>query len=315
MRPRRELVTTMKTKNDIHGLLLLDKPIGISSNAALQKTKRLFNAKKAGHTGSLDPLATGMLPICFGEASKFTQFLLDADKTYETTAKLGVVTDSGDAEGQVIERREINDVSLEKINSVLEKFRGAQSQIPPMFSALKQQGKPLYELARAGISVPREPRKVIIHQLDLVDFSGDEMSLIVRCSKGTYIRSLVEDIGLALGCGAHVVVLRRTAVAGFDAEKMVTMDKLLDLSDAKKEKELIESLMPVDSLVSYLPAIQLNQHDTVAIKKGQSVKNGDPTNYGSESTLIRLYNSENQFIGLGELSPEGMLKPKRLLKT
>lgn len=304
----------MKTKNDVNGLLLLDKPIGLSSNAALQKSKRIFNAKKAGHTGSLDPLATGMLPICFGEATKFTQFLLDADKTYETTAKLGVITDTGDAEGQVIERREIYDISLEKIKAVLEKFRGEQSQIPPMYSALKQQGKPLYELARAGISVPREARKINIHQLDLVSFLGDELSLVVRCSKGTYIRSLVEDIGLALGCGAHVVVLRRTAVAGFDAEKMVTMEKLQALSEAKQEKELIESLMPVDSLVSYLPSIQLNQENVVSLKKGQCIKNVDTKNYGSELTLVRVYDSESQFIGLAELSPEGVLKPKRLLR-
>ncbi len=304
----------MKTKNDINGLLLLDKPIGLSSNAALQKSKRIFNAKKAGHTGSLDPLATGMLPICFGEATKFTQFLLDADKTYETTAKLGAITDTGDAEGQVIERREINDISLEKIKAVLEKFRGEQSQIPPMYSALKQQGKPLYELARAGISVPREPRKIIIHQLDLVSFSGDELSLVVRCSKGTYIRSLVEDIGFALGCGAHVVVLRRTAVAGFDAGKMVTMENLLAFSEAKQEKELLDALLPVDSLVSYLPSIQLNLENVVSLKKGQCIKNVDTKNYGSELTLVRVYDSESQFIGLAELSLEGFLKPKRLLR-
>lgn len=302
-------------KNSINGLLLLDKPLGLSSNAALQKAKRIFNARKAGHTGTLDPLATGMLPICFGETTKFTQFLLDADKTYETTAKLGVITDSGDSEGQVIERREIADVSLEKVNAALEKFRGEQNQIPSMFSAIKQQGTPLYELARAGISVPREPRKITIHQLELVNFSSDEISLVVRCSKGTYIRSLVEDIGLELGCGAHVTALRRTAVADFKIEKMVTLESLLALSEKKLEEELFETLLPVDSLVQYLPAIQLYQQDVDSLKKGQRVKIVEAKKYGSESELVRVYDPENQFIGLCEIHSDGLLKPKRLLST
>ncbi len=304
-----------KTKINVDGLLLLDKPLGLSSNAALQKVKRLFNARKAGHTGSLDPLATGMLPICFGEATKFTQFLLDADKTYETTAKLGVITESGDAEGQVIETREVKDISLEKINAVLEKFRGESHQIPPMYSALKQKGKPLYELARAGISVPREPRKINIHQLELVQFSRDELSLSVVCSKGTYIRSLVEDIGLALGCGAHVSVLRRTSVADFESNKMVTVDELVALSEVQKEKEMLETLLPVDSLVSYLPVIQLNTQDVISVRKGQRIQCTHDKNYGSDVTLVRVYDPQNHFIGLCELSSEGYLKPTRLLAT
>lgn len=295
----------------INGLLLLDKPIGITSNGALQEVKRLFNARKAGHTGSLDPLATGMLPICFGDATKFTQFLLDADKTYETTAKLGVITDSGDADGNVIERRDIGEISLDQLHSILEKFRGDQLQVPSMFSAIKQQGKPLYELARQGIEVPREPRPITIHKLELLNFEGDEFSLVVQCSKGTYIRSLVEDIGLALGCGAHVIALRRTAVSYFTAEKMQRIEVLRKLAENNDWDQLNSLLQPVDAILQFMPELQLSEQAAFYLQRGQAVDASEAKAPGE----VRLYDHHHAFLGVGTVEPDGRVHPRRLIDT
>ncbi|WP_373820062.1 tRNA pseudouridine(55) synthase TruB, partial [Glaesserella sp.] len=219
-----------KKGRDVHGVFLLDKPQGVSSNDIMQKVKRLFQANKAGHTGALDPLATGMLPICLGEATKFSQFLLDADKRYLVTAKLGERTDTSDADGQIVQTRDVS-VTEQEILSALDSFRGEIMQVPTMFSALKHQGKPLYEYARAGITIEREARPITIFELKFVEYQVPYLTLEVHCSKGTYIRTLVDDLGESLGCGAHVVMLRRLSVANYPMDKMITIDDLQNLSE------------------------------------------------------------------------------------
>ncbi|MGL5366232.1 MAG: tRNA pseudouridine(55) synthase TruB, partial [Plesiomonas shigelloides] len=224
---------------DVHGILLLDKPQGITSNDALQKVKRLYNANKAGHTGALDPLATGMLPICLGEATKFSQYLLDSDKRYRVIAKLGQRTDTSDSDGEVIQERPVQ-VTAEQLDEALTHFRGDLQQIPSMYSALKYEGKPLYEYARQGIEVPRESRPITVYELTLIRFEGDEVELEVHCSKGTYIRTIVDDLGERLGCGAHVIYLRRLAVATYPMERMVTLEQV----EALLEKARAEDISP-----------------------------------------------------------------------
>ncbi len=295
----------------VNGILLLDKGLGISSNGALQEVKRLFNARKAGHTGSLDPLATGMLPICFGDATKFSQFLLDADKAYETTAKLGVITDSGDAEGEVIERREVGQISPERLSEVLHQFRGDQLQTPSMFSAIKQNGRPLYELARQGIQVPREPRPITIFDLVLTNATPDELTLSVRCSKGTYIRSLVEDIGLALGCGAHVIALRRTAVAHFTQENMVRVELLQEFAQKNDWDALNHLLQPVDAILGAMPELHLSEQAAFYLQRGQTVDVPETNSHGD----VRLYDHHQHFLGVGCFEASGRVQPKRLIST
>ncbi|MDX5472853.1 MAG: tRNA pseudouridine(55) synthase TruB, partial [Marinobacter sp.] len=222
---------------EVDGILLLDKPAGITSNDALQQVKRIYAAAKAGHTGALDPLATGMLPICLGEATKFSQFLLEADKRYRVVAKLGERTDTSDADGEVVERRPVN-VSAGELIEALDHFRGDIEQVPSMYSALKYQGKPLYQYAREGIEVPRESRPITVYELKLIRFEGDEVELEVHASKGTYIRTIVDDLGERLGCGAHVTVLRRLAVAGYPAERMLTLEQLQCILDNCKANDV-----------------------------------------------------------------------------
>lgn len=291
----------------VDGVLLLDKPLGITSNAALQIVKRLYCAQKAGHTGSLDPLATGLLPICFGEATKYSQFLLDADKRYEVTAKLGVITDSGDADGKVIEEREVESITPEQFAAILSTFHGEIEQVPSMFSALKFQGKPLYELARQGISIERKSRKIQIYEAQCTELTPTTFSLQVYCSKGTYIRSLVEDIGLALGCGAHVIKLRRTGAGPFVAPEMHTLESLQQL-DAENLDKL---LLPVDALLASLPILTLSESAAAMIQQGKKVevKNARQT----EQTC--LYNSEGIFIGVGAVDERGMISARRLIRT
>ncbi len=236
----------------LDGVLLLDKPVGLSSNDALIKAKRLLNAKKAGHTGTLDPFATGLLPLCFGEATKFSQDLLEADKTYETVVHLGVKTSTADTEGEVLETREVA-VTREQIEVVLERFRGEIEQVPPMHSALKRDGKPLYEYARQGITLERQARKVTIHALELLGYEAPYLRLRVTCSKGTYIRVLGEDIGAALGCGAHLQALRRTGVGNLTLDGCVTLEQLMAVEEAQR----VAMLAPVDALLSSFPAVSL----------------------------------------------------------
>ncbi|MDF5329692.1 tRNA pseudouridine(55) synthase TruB [Vibrio parahaemolyticus] len=299
----------------INGVILLDKPTGISSNDALQKVKRIYFAEKAGHTGALDPLATGMLPICLGEATKFSQFLLDSDKRYRVIAKLGERTNTSDSDGEVVETRPV-DVTLEKLEACIEKFRGESDQVPSMFSALKYQGKPLYEYARKGIEVPRESRKITVYEIILHRFEGDEVEMEVHCSKGTYIRTIVDDLGEMLGCGAHVTMLRRTAVAKYPYEKMVTLEQLNELLEqAHREeiapRELLDPLlMPMDTAVEDLPEVNLVPELADMVQHGQPVQVlGAP-----EQGALRLTMGEERlFIGVGEMNDDGKIAPKRLV--
>ena len=293
---------------NISGFLLLDKPAGISSNKALQIVKRLFKARKAGHTGSLDPIATGMLPICFGEATKFSRFLLNADKVYEVVARLGIKTDTGDTEGQVLHRLPLPSLTNEKIDAVLAKFLGDIEQIPPMYSALKHKGKRLYELARQGIEVERPPRQVSIYALQLIAHTKDTLSLRVHCSKGTYIRTLVEDIGDVLCCGAHVEVLRRLEVGHFQSSEMYDLPQLEAIA-AKDVGQLDQCIFPVEALLTMYPAIHVDASGRQRLYYGQNIHlpKTHPTGW------VRLYDDKAQFLGLGEVLMADQLVPRRLL--
>lgn len=285
----------------VDGVLLLDKPLGLSSNAALQQAKRRLNAAKAGHTGTLDPLATGLLPLTFGEATKFSQMLLDADKVYEAVVRFGSETDTGDAEGQVIATAAV-DFSRVQLDAAIAALRGEIEQIPPMYSALKRDGKPLYEYARAGIEVERAPRRVIIHALDCLAFDGEEATLRVHCSKGTYIRTLATDLGRALGCGAHLTALRRTAIGAFSIGQAVTPEAL---EAAERPETLLE---PVDALIAAYPRLDLDEASGAAMMQGREVT------AAGEPGLLRLYSGE-RFIGLGERFADGRIASRRLIAT
>ncbi len=287
----------------VDGVLLLDKPLGLTSNDALQKARRLFSAAKGGHTGTLDPLATGLLPLCFGEATKFSADLLDADKTYEAILKLGVTTDSGDAEGAVTGTVAV-DVAESEIFSVLPRFVGDIRQIPPMHSALKRNGRPLYELARQGIEVERAPRPVTVYAIDCLGFAGDLLSMRVACSKGTYIRVLAADIGHALGCGAHLTALRRTRVGDLELAGAVTLAELEALDEAGRAGRL----QPVDALLRSLQAM------TVAGEAAERFRHGNPVDLQPGlGGKIRVY-ADGRLIGVGEPGSDGRLWPKRLVQ-
>lgn len=293
---------------DIQGILLFDKPIGMSSNAALQEVKRLFFAQKAGHTGSLDPLATGLLPICFGHATRVSSFLLDADKQYEVVCQLGVTTTTGDAEGEVKETSDIPELSAGQVDELLQsEFTGRIEQIPPMHSALKHNGQRLYDLARQGIEVEREARAVTIHALHLQNLQGDKLTIHVHCSKGTYVRTLVEDIGKALGTGAHVVQLRRTAVSPFNEPNMVNIEQLRDLKE-NNVKGLDQLLLPVESALAQFPDIHLNEDATFYLRQGQAIQ----VPRAPTSGWVRLYAGDDSFIGMGVIQDDGKVAPKRL---
>ena len=287
----------------VDGVLLLDKPLGLTSNDALQKARRLFSAAKGGHTGTLDPLATGLLPLCFGEATKFSADLLDADKTYEAVLKLGVTTDSGDAEGAVTATAAVDTVESD-IFSLLPRFVGDIRQIPPMHSALKRDGRPLYELARQGIEVERAPRAVTVHAIDCLGFAGGLLTLRVACSKGTYIRVLAADIGQALGCGAHLTALRRTRVGDLDLAGAVTLAEL----EALDEAERAGCLQPVDALLRNLPVV------SVAGEAAERFRHGNPVDLQPGlGGKIRVY-ADGRLIGVGEPGSDGRLWPKRLVQ-
>lgn len=290
----------------VDGILLLDKPQGLSSNAALQTVKRLFHAAKAGHTGALDPLATGMLPLCFGEATKFSQFLLDSDKGYRVIGKFGERTDSGDSTGEVIESKPVK-VSNKQLEKALEKFRGDIMQIPSMFSALKHQGQPLYKYARKGIEIERPARPVTVYELELLRFDGDEVELFIECSKGTYIRNIIDDLGQELGCGAHVTMLHREFVADYPVEQMVTLQQLED--DREQQLSLDDYLLPIDSAVLHLDSAELDTESADYFCHGQ------PINYPNltEGELIRVYDEEQNFLGIAEVDDQDMLAPKRIV--
>jgi len=297
-----------KGKN-INGILLLDKPFGLSSNTALQKARYLLQAKKAGHTGSLDPLATGVLPICFGEASKVTPFLLDSNKSYTCTAQLGETTTTGDKEGDVLQTRKIKPFTPNELEAVLNNFRGDITQVPPMYSALKHNGQPLYKLARQGIEIKRKERAVTIFELDLLEQTADTITLHIKCSKGTYIRTLAQDIGEVLGCGAHLSMLRRTEVEPFDCKNLMTISDLENL--IKEEKNPEDFLLPIDSALPSHPSLTLQDDELKRIKCGLKVSRRDIPN----TQIIRLYDKENTFIGIGRLSSDKQLTARRLMRT
>lgn len=298
---------TKKGRN-VHGVLLLDKPAGMTSNGALQIVKRMFNARKAGHTGSLDPLATGVLPLCLGEATKISGFLLDAAKGYRAVFKLGVRTDSGDADGAVIATSLVGALNLDSINSVLARFVGPIVQIPPMHSAIKQNGVPLYKLAHQGVAVERQPRSVTIHELTLLRFENDALEVAVHCSKGTYIRVLAEDIGAALGCGAHVAQLRRDFAGPYNLSQTVTLQQLQD--DLQQGSEVLDRrLLPMDSALADWPGVKLSDDAAYFLKRGQTVF----IPRTSERGLVRLFNSQMNFLGIGQVQDDGRVAPRRLV--
>jgi tRNA pseudouridine55 synthase len=288
----------------VDGVLLLNKPVGITSNAALQKAKWLLNAKKAGHTGTLDPFADGLLPLCFGEATKFSAYLLDADKHYRAVQQLGVTTTTGDPEGEVLCRAEVH-ASCADIAAVLPRFVGEIEQIPPMHSALKHQGRPLYEYARAGIEIDRPPRKVTIRSLDMSECAPPRVVLEVQCSAGTYIRTLAQDIGAVLGCGAHLTALTRLGSGGFTLEQAHTLAELEAIEPAQRHA----LLLPADCLVAHLPAVQLDDAEAEALRQGRSIAYA-----ATEPGLIRAYTASNTFIGLVN-ADAGQLVPRRLVAT
>lgn len=293
----------------LDGVFLLDKPLGLSSNQALQRVKRLFQAKKAGHTGSLDPLASGMLPLCFGEATKFSQFLLDSDKTYRVTFKLGETTATGDAEGEVIAQHPV-EVSEAQLNTVLEKFVGKVKQIPSMFSALKYQGQPLYKLARQGIEVSRPEREITVYSLKLLAYEDVFVTLDVHCSKGTYIRTLAEDVGKELGCGAHVTSLRRLGVGPYIETQMISLPALEKIAEEGLE-QLAPLLMPIETLLSDCPTINLTEATTFYIRRGQAVVIPHAPTEG----WVKLIAQGGRFLGMGLVLSDGRIAPKRLIST
>lgn len=299
-----------RIRRNVSGIILLDKPLGFTSNAALQKVRWLLNAEKAGHTGSLDPLASGVLPLCFGEATKFSQYLLDSDKGYETVMQLGQTSSTGDAEGEILRTRDVT-VGRADIEAVLPQFRGEISQIPPMYSALKRDGQPLYKLARAGEVVEREPRSVTITRLELLECEGTRVRLSVGCSKGTYIRTLVEDLGEVLGCGAYVAELRRTHAGPFELAQTVTLEELEQAHAEGGNEALDRFLMPSDSGLQDWPLLQFSEHSSFYWLHGQPVRSPDAPKFG----MVRVQDHNGRFIGIGEVSEDGRIAPRRLIRS
>jgi tRNA pseudouridine55 synthase len=287
---------------NVHGILLLDKRSGISSNHALQEVKRLFNANKAGHTGSLDPLATGLLPVCLGAATKVSELLLNDNKRYQAVIQLGIRTDTGDMEGTIVETLPVPELKLTDIQAVLHQFTGAIDQIPPMYSALKQGGKKLYELARAGLTVVRPVRCITIYELVLLHFHNDKLELEVHCSKGTYIRTLAEDIGLALGCCATVKALRRIHTGDFRIEQAISFEQLQQLDD----QQMLGKLLAVDAPLQSFPAVYLDERQSDRVKQGQILNISE-----NLTGTVRVYCAD-EFLGLGEIRLDGKLAPKKM---
>jgi tRNA pseudouridine55 synthase len=299
---------TARDPRPVSGVLLLDKPVGWTSNAALQAVKRLYRAEKAGHTGSLDPLASGLLPICLGEATKLSGWLLEADKVYRFTCRLGATTTTGDAEGEILVTRPVGPLNPERVEAALRRFTGAIQQTPPMYSALKRNGQPLYKLARQGIEVERAPREVTIHALRLLRLDSEELECELRCSKGTYVRTLAADLGEALGCGAHVTALRRIAVEPYDAARMVTLEALRERAE-QGLATLDEVLLSADSALPDWPAVRVRGDAAFYLRQGQPILVPRVPTRG----WVRLYEGEERFLGIGEILDDGRVAPRRLL--
>ncbi len=296
---------------NLSGILLLDKPHGVTSNGALQRVKSLFFANKAGHTGSLDPIATGILPVCFGDATKFSGFLLNADKSYLAECQLGVVTRSGDSEGEIVSERPVGVLTEEQIEAALAQFEGDIEQIPPMHSAIKVNGQPLYKLAHQGIEVEREPREITVYGMELVTYDDQQHKLVIRvhCSKGTYVRTLVEDIGEVLGCGAHVSALRRTALGPYHEQDLYTMDQLETIHQEQRREGLDALLLPLDSAVAEYETVILDQDSSYYLRQGQPVQSSAAPVEG----WVRIYDMSERFLGVGEIDQDGRVAPRRLV--
>lgn len=298
-----------KRGRNVSGILLLDKPVRLTSNDALQRVKWLYMAQKAGHTGSLDPLATGLLPICFGAATKVSAFLLDADKHYWARVRLGINTTTADAEGEVTQERPVPAISEARLLQVLDQFKGEISQLPPMFSALKHQGERLYNLARQGIEVEREPRQVTIHRLNLLSFASPEIEIEVHCSKGTYVRTLAEDIGELLGCGGHLSALRRSGVGPYsEANGLATLDQIEALAQEERFEAMDQLILPLDSALRDWPEVRLTADGAFYLKSGQAVL----VPKAPTSGWVRIYDELNRFIAAGEIQDDGRVAPRRL---
>ena len=293
---------------NVKGVLLLDKPPGLTSNDALQKVKLLYGARKAGHTGSLDKAASGLLPLCFGEATKFSGFLLNADKHYHTQFRLGIQTSTGDAEGEVVFQGETGKLSRKLVETVLARFLGTVMQVPPMFSALKHKGQRLYKLAHQGLEVEREPREITVYGMDLLGYRDDVLELEIRCSKGTYIRTLAEDIGKELGCGAHVVALRRIGAGPFSDANLRTLPELESIAESGTAG-LDELLLGIDSVVQDMPSVHLVESVAYYLCQGQPVMVPKAPTRG----MLRIYADDDRFLGVGEVLADGRVAPKRLL--
>ena len=305
------MVQFKRIKRPVNGVLLLDKPLGFSSNQALQKVKWLYQAAKAGHTGTLDPLATGLLPLCFGEATKFSHYLLDAKKSYHATVKLGATTTTGDAEGEVLSRAEVS-VTQDQLQKVIRQFIGDITQVPPMYSALKFEGKALYEYAREGVDIERVARAVTILDIQLIRFQGDVAEITVTCSKGTYIRTLAEDIGAALDCGAHLIGLRRTATADYQLHDAITVEQLEVMSLPDRDAQLLA----VDSALQNMPEIHVDADSAFYLMQGQSIwLSGVVTKHIHAAEDFRLYGASGEFLGLGKQLEDGKIAPKRLVNS
>jgi len=299
-----------QTGRDVSGILLLDKPIGISSNDALQQVKRLYNARKAGHTGSLDMAASGLLPICLGQATRLSGFLLDADKHYQAVCRLGLTTSTGDAEGEVLETAAVPELTGEQVREALGRFTGTIEQVPPMHSAIKHKGQPLYKLAYQGIEVERKPREVTIHALELLGMGDETLELEIRCSKGTYIRTLAEDIGKELGCGGHVQSLRRLGAGPFTLADAFTLEELK--AKAAEPGSLDALLLPMDDALQHWPEVRLAKESAYYMSMGQAVQ----VPHAPTSGWVRLYNADDaRFMGVGRVLADGRIAPKRLLQA
>ena len=306
-----EQKSRVKSLRDVDGIVLLDKPRGISSNGALQQLKRAFGARKAGHTGNLDVLATGLLPICFGEATKICAFLLDVDKSYAAEFQLGVVTNTGDSEGEVIRRDTAFTVDLASVERAVAAFRGEIQQVPPMFSALKHNGQPLYKLARQGIEVERKPRTVVIRRFEVMGLVGDRLEVEVGCTKGTYIRTLAEDLGEVLGCGAHVTSLRRLQVGPYSLGSARTLEEIQRLVDSVEPYVQLDNLLlPMDTALMSLVDLHLTDESAFYVMRGQAVRVPNAPSAG----LVRLYRPHQEFIGVGAVLDDGRIAPRRLMR-
>lgn len=300
----------------VDGILLLNKPLGMSSNGALQRVKYLFFAAKAGHTGSLDPLASGVLPICLGEATKFTQFLLDADKRYRATFRFGMATASGDADGEVVSEKGADGLMRQQVESVLAEFRGDIAQVPSMYSALKHQGQPLYKLAREGVEVEREARPVTIYSLELTDFRPGhfaEADVEVHCSKGTYIRTLAEDIGQKLDCGAYVSKLHRSTAGPFDEADTISLEQLEAMRQEQDAEQLDHLLKPMDAGIQHMMSVELSEDMAFYFRQGQPMMVPQAYREGEEGDIVRVFEADGPFLGVGEVTDDGRVAPKRLV--